>query len=594
MLLSQLDEDLLSTETYDVVLSSSETCTITIYDDPLGSTVSTTSNACFSSSLVWEGAALLSRYLSTDTRIRTMLSAAGGAPVLELGAGLGLVGITAALLGGHPVVLTDTRDALPLLEHNAVQNHKHFVQEGHQAPELLVREFSWSKEENVLSLLGKHPEAYQLILGSELMYENESASLLANVLLQLISQSVKVYDGVPPIIIFSHGDRKDNKKEYFEKVFLENGLVMSVLQREISPNAKIDDPEGRKYVTLYSVERLEDIDRLESGNKSAEKKKTSKEEKKNVNNHDTESLLLVKRIPPDQVQGTWGLPAFQLFAHDETHLSPATFPGLGFHCHPHIGIYGEDFTPAFPIIALSIPPTKQRLGSSSLSLPENVLHVVNEVENNIEYYFLVHSYPGRRPCQKFNCERNDEINLMLHPFLYQDEDVNEQFVGVQNVQVGVFAREGVLSSHLNFKDGGVPFDVLESRTCCIHDMCFSPCNMHIRVDYEGETEERSGDPMFAYFCTVAVAAPKAAALEAAPEAAPAAGAKEGGGTAGERRTTSNRGSVVTVHCVPLDKSVETMMRGMIASVETLEDLLGALAASDDTTILLSKLCGYIQ
>ena len=58
------------------------------------------------------------------------------------------------------------------LEHNAVQNHKHFVKEGHQAPELLVREFSWSKEKNVLSLLGKHPEAYQLILGSELMYEN--------------------------------------------------------------------------------------------------------------------------------------------------------------------------------------------------------------------------------------------------------------------------------------------------------------------------------------------------------------------------------------------------------------------------------------
>ena len=60
--LNTLDIADLSIETYPIHISNSDTFEMTIYDDPLGTTTST-SNACFSSGHVWEGSELLSEYL---------------------------------------------------------------------------------------------------------------------------------------------------------------------------------------------------------------------------------------------------------------------------------------------------------------------------------------------------------------------------------------------------------------------------------------------------------------------------------------------------------------------------------------------------
>ena len=43
---------------------------------------------------------------------------------------------------------------------------------------------------------------------------------------------------------------------------------------------------------------------------------------------------------------------------------------------------------------------------------------------------------------------------MLHPYIYQNDNVNQDFVGVKNVLVGAFATEGVLETHLDLNDGG--------------------------------------------------------------------------------------------------------------------------------------------
>jgi hypothetical protein len=64
----------------------------------------------------WDGALLLARYLEVcSSNVR-------GCRVLELGAGCGVVGITAAALGAQSVLMTDLPCVLPLLESNICRN----------------------------------------------------------------------------------------------------------------------------------------------------------------------------------------------------------------------------------------------------------------------------------------------------------------------------------------------------------------------------------------------------------------------------------------------------------------------------------------
>ena len=66
---------------------------------------------------VWDGGILLADYLQAvpEETVR-------GKRVLELGSGLGLAGLTAAVLGAKCVLLTDLPDVIPLLSQNAMTN----------------------------------------------------------------------------------------------------------------------------------------------------------------------------------------------------------------------------------------------------------------------------------------------------------------------------------------------------------------------------------------------------------------------------------------------------------------------------------------
>lgn len=73
----------------------------------------------FTASKVWPAAYAMVAYLE---QLEQAEGSVGGKSVLELGAGTGLVGLAAAMLGATRVVLTDLDENLGLLEHNAKQN----------------------------------------------------------------------------------------------------------------------------------------------------------------------------------------------------------------------------------------------------------------------------------------------------------------------------------------------------------------------------------------------------------------------------------------------------------------------------------------
>jgi predicted nicotinamide N-methyase len=95
---------------------------------------------------IWESSIVLAAYLAEQTLDKNRT-------VLELGAGMGVVGLFLAA-AGHPVTLTDCNpDALALLKKNAERNGLTSV---------TVRHLDWHRFES--------PGAFDIVCGAELVY----------------------------------------------------------------------------------------------------------------------------------------------------------------------------------------------------------------------------------------------------------------------------------------------------------------------------------------------------------------------------------------------------------------------------------------
>ncbi|XP_069789993.1 protein N-lysine methyltransferase METTL21A isoform X1 [Narcine bancroftii] len=121
--------------------------------------------------VVWDAAIILCTYLELGTvqlRNRT---------VIELGAGTGLVGIVASLLGAD-VTITDRAVALQFLESNVRDNIPHGS--GSRAQ---VRELTWGT-----NLCQFEAASYDLILGADVVYLEETFPALLETLEYLSSE----------------------------------------------------------------------------------------------------------------------------------------------------------------------------------------------------------------------------------------------------------------------------------------------------------------------------------------------------------------------------------------------------------------------
>ncbi|XP_064371296.1 protein N-lysine methyltransferase METTL21A [Dromaius novaehollandiae] len=121
--------------------------------------------------VVWDAAVVLCTYLETggvDLRDRA---------VIELGAGTGLLGIVATLLGAR-VTITDRAAALALLESNVRANLPAELQ-----PRAAVQELTWGQD------LGRFPPgAFDFILGSDIVYLEETFADLLQTLEHLCAE----------------------------------------------------------------------------------------------------------------------------------------------------------------------------------------------------------------------------------------------------------------------------------------------------------------------------------------------------------------------------------------------------------------------
>ncbi|XP_067844187.1 protein N-lysine methyltransferase METTL21A isoform X1 [Heptranchias perlo] len=125
--------------------------------------------------VVWDAAIVLCTYLelgAIQLRDRT---------VIELGAGTGLVGIVAALLGAD-VTLTDREVALQFLESNLRENIP-----PDQRTRARVRELSWG-----VNLRQFNPGSYDVVLGADIVYLEETFPDLLETLEHLSSERTTI------------------------------------------------------------------------------------------------------------------------------------------------------------------------------------------------------------------------------------------------------------------------------------------------------------------------------------------------------------------------------------------------------------------
>lgn len=101
--------------------------------------------------------------------------------VIELGAGTGLLGIVATLLGAH-VTITDRAAALEFLESNVQANLPSELR-----PRAVVKELTWGKD------LGNFPSgAFDFILGADIVYLEETFAELLQTLEHLCSEQTVI------------------------------------------------------------------------------------------------------------------------------------------------------------------------------------------------------------------------------------------------------------------------------------------------------------------------------------------------------------------------------------------------------------------
>ncbi|XP_026292991.1 protein N-lysine methyltransferase METTL21D-like [Frankliniella occidentalis] len=131
------------------------------------------------SCVIWDASLVLARYL--EKRSKENPSFLKNVKTLELGAGVGCVGIVAACFGAN-VTVTDLPSVLPLLQLNIKENKNVWASGGGQ---VRATELSWGKMINEL-------ESPDLLLLADCVYYSESIIPLVETMKQISTRETEI------------------------------------------------------------------------------------------------------------------------------------------------------------------------------------------------------------------------------------------------------------------------------------------------------------------------------------------------------------------------------------------------------------------
>ncbi|XP_065848157.1 uncharacterized protein [Euphorbia lathyris] len=168
-------------------------------------------------SVMWDSGVVLGKFLehAVDSKMLTLQ----GKKFIELGAGCGLVGCIAALLGAQ-VTLTDMPDRLRLLKKNIESNLRH----GNVRGSAVVEELVWGDEPDQ-DLVEPFPD---YVVGSDVIYSEGAVKDLLDTLMHL--------SGTQTTIFLAGELRNDAVLEYFLEAAMEDFVIGRVEQTQWHPD----------------------------------------------------------------------------------------------------------------------------------------------------------------------------------------------------------------------------------------------------------------------------------------------------------------------------------------------------------------------
>eukprot|EP00250_Pteridium_aquilinum_P004633 c14845_g1_i2 orf=118-843(+) len=176
-------------------------------------------------STVWDSAIVLSKYFERWP------SKVNGKQCIELGAGCGLPGITAACLGASSVLLTDLSENLPLLKENIIKNNV--------SDTVSVANLEWGRKDDLHDI-----RTFDVVLAADVMYD---ASIVGAFL-----QTVRMVATPSASVFLAYGRNRQAEEQFLKEV----KQTFSIERIEIE---QLDDVYQCIDVDVFVMRKRQDV-----------------------------------------------------------------------------------------------------------------------------------------------------------------------------------------------------------------------------------------------------------------------------------------------------------------------------------------------